>query len=225
MGLNIALDGPSGAGKSSLAKALAKDMNLLYLDTGALYRAIGLYGLRHNADTKSASEIVPLLVQINIVLKRMEGSQHVFLNGEDVTTLIRTQDVSMAASNVSSIAQVRTFLLDLQRDVAKKENVVMDGRDIGTVVLPNAEVKIFLTAAAEIRDERRYHELLQRGMLGNYTKEDILKQIQERDLQDSTRLVAPLKCAADAIVLDNSSFTFEQTVEAAKEIIRSRIHV
>lgn len=225
MGYTIALDGPSGAGKSSLAKALAEQLGFLYLDTGALYRAIGLYGLRQGTNTKDPAQIVPLLDNVDLQLIRKNGVQHVLLNGEDVSDAIRTQSVSMAASDVSAIVQVRAYLLDLQRDTAKKENVVMDGRDIGTVVLPDADVKIFLTACVEVRAARRYKDLQARGMLAGLTLEQITEQIRERDLQDSTRAAAPLRQAQDAVLLDNSEMDFQQTVNDALTIVRSRIHV
>ena len=163
MGYQIAVDGPSGAGKSSLAKALAQEFSFLYVDTGALYRAIGLYCLRKGIDTKQSQQVIAQLDEIQVELRRIDGVQHVYLNGEDVSEQIRTPAGAAAASDVSAVAEVRQFLLDLQRSVAKTNNVIMDGRDIGTVVLPDADVKLFLTAAPEVRARRRYEELLQKG--------------------------------------------------------------
>ena len=189
MGLNVALDGPSGAGKSTIAKALAKKFGFVYVDTGALYRSIGLYVKRRGADTKSPEEVVPLLPDIRVELKYFDGSQHVILNGEDVSDVIRTPEISMAASDVSAIPAVREHLLDLQREIADTNDTVMDGRDIGTVILPNADVKIFMTASAEERAKRRYEELLAKGQDVSY--DAILSDINQRDYNDTHREIAP----------------------------------
>lgn len=215
MGINCALDGPGGAGKSTVARAAAKKLGFIYVDTGALYRAIGLHAARLEKDTKSAADIVPLLDEIKVELKYTGGEQAVFLNGEDVSKLIRTNEISMAASNVSAVPEVREFLLKLQRDIASRNNVVMDGRDIGTVILPKAEVKIYMTASAEIRAERRYKELLSKGMNADY--DEVLKEINQRDYNDMHRETAPLKQAEDAVYLDTSNMSAE---EAADEVVR-----
>lgn len=225
MGYQIAVDGPSGAGKSSLAKALAQEFSFLYVDTGALYRAIGLYCLRKGIDTKQSQQVIAQLDEIQVELRRIDGVQHVYLNGEDVSEQIRTPAGAAAASDVSAVAKVRQFLLDLQRSVAKTHNVIMDGRDIGTVVLPDADVKLFLTAVPEVRARRRYEELLQKGKADSCSYDEILALIKQRDLQDSTRAIAPLKCAEDAQVLDNSEIDFDQTVQQAVKMIRSKIDV
>ncbi len=222
MAVNIAIDGPAGAGKSSAAKALAKKMSFIYMDTGALYRAVGLYCLRQGvALLKDEESVAPHLKDIVVEIKFIEGNQHVFLNGEDVSSLIRTQEVSMAASDVSSIPKVRAFLLDLQRNIASTTNLIMDGRDIGTVILPDADVKIFLTASAQARAQRRTLELKNKGEKVEY--EQVLKEIIERDTNDSTREIAPLKVAEGAYVLDNSELNESQTVEKMEEIIKEKI--
>lgn len=217
MGLNCALDGPSGAGKSTIAKAVAKEMGFVYVDTGALYRSIGYFAVQNGAVTTSADEIVPLLEKINVELRYVDGSQKVYLNGEDVSDKIRTPEISMAASNVSAIPAVRAFLLDLQRDIAAKNNIIMDGRDIGTVILPNADVKIFMTATAEERARRRYNELREKGQDVDY--ESILNDINRRDYNDSHRETAPLKKADDAIELDTTNMSIDEVVQKISEII------
>ncbi len=221
MGINCALDGPSGAGKSTVAKAVAKSLGFIYVDTGALYRAIGLYATRKNACTTSADEVVPLLSEINVELKYHEGTQLVLLNGEDVSKAIRVNEISMAASNVSAIPEVRAFLLDLQRDIAAKNDIIMDGRDIGTVILPNADVKVFMTASAEERANRRYKELIEKGQ--DVTYDEILKDINQRDYNDSHRATAPLKKADDAIELDTSNMSIEEVVETISNIINEKV--
>jgi len=222
MAINIAIDGPAGAGKSSAAKALAKKMSLIYMDTGALYRSIGLYCLREGVkELKNEAVVAPHLNNINIEIKFIDGAQHVFLNGEDVSSLIRTQEVSMAASDVSSVPKVREFLLDLQRDIAAKTNLIMDGRDIGSVILPNADVKIFLTASPEARAKRRTLELEAKGESVNY--EEVLRQIIERDKNDSTRAIAPLKVADGAVILDNSDINEQETVAEMERIIKESL--
>lgn len=209
--MKIAIDGPAGAGKSAAAKAVAKELGFIYVDTGALYRGIGLYTIRKCKDPTSILDVVPLLAEIKIEMRHIEGEQHIFLNGEDVSGLIRTEDVSAAASGVSAIPAVREFLFDMQRDIAEKNDVIMDGRDIGTVVLPDAELKIFLTAKPEVRAERRLKQLAEKGITANY--EDVLADVIQRDYNDSNREFRPLRLAEDGILLDNSEMTFEETVE------------
>ncbi len=222
MPVNIAIDGPSGAGKSSAAKALAKKLGYLYIDTGALYRAIGLYAIRQNVpDLKNADLVAPLLADIDVRLGFVEGEQRVYLNGEDVSGLIRTQPVAQAASDVSAHPVVRTFLLDLQRKMAAQHNVLMDGRDIGTVILPQAQVKIFLTANAEARARRRTLELQAKGLEADF--ETVLREIKQRDANDSSRATAPLKAADDAVLVDNSDMDEVQTVEYMCRIIKEKL--
>ncbi|MCD7823357.1 MAG: (d)CMP kinase [Oscillospiraceae bacterium] len=222
MGINIALDGPSGAGKSTIAKEVAKTLGYVYVDTGALYRSIGLYSVRHGAKTGVASEVVPLLPEIQLELKYIDGTQRVIMNGEDVSEAIRTPEIAMAASSVSAIPEVREFLLSLQRNMAEKHNIVMDGRDIGTVILPNAQVKIFMTASAEERANRRLKEHLSKGQEISY--EEILKEINERDYNDSHRAAAPLKKADDAYELDTSNLDIDGAVSAVLEIVDERLN-
>ena len=216
----IAIDGPSGAGKSSIAKALAKSLNIIYVDTGAIYRTVGLYVYRNGVESKDKEKIISMLPDISVKLAYIDGAQHIFLNGEDVSGLIRTETISRYASDVSAIPEVRAFLLSLQRDMAKETSVIMDGRDIGTVVLPDAEVKIFMTASAEVRARRRYKELIEKGESVVY--EDILAAIITRDTNDSTRATAPLKAADDAVILDNSEINAEETLNRVIDIIRSK---
>ena len=219
--ISVAIDGPAGAGKSTIAKKASKDLGFIYVDTGALYRSIGYFVMSNGGDVDNAESIVSFLPKISAEIKYIDEVQHVFVNGEDVSDKIRTEDVSRAASKVSVIPAVRDFLLSLQRNFAKKYNVVMDGRDIGTVVLPNAEVKIFLTASAEERANRRYREQVERGLDVNY--DDILSDIKERDYRDENREIAPLKPAADSVYLDTSDYTVEQSVEAVMNIVKNKI--
>lgn len=219
--VSIAIDGPGGAGKSTIAKALAKKLGYIYVDTGALYRAIGLYMLNSGADTKDKSAVVPKLAEIDVELKYVDGSQKVILCGQDVSSDIRKPEVSMAASDVSAIGDVRSFLLDLQRDMARKNNVIMDGRDIGTVVLPNAQIKIFLTASAAERAMRRYKELVEKGVKVEY--ETVLKELNERDYQDSHREIAPLKPADDADLIDTTGNDLDQSVNMLAEYVSKRL--
>jgi len=221
MGFNVAIDGPSGAGKSSLSKAVAARLGYIYVDTGALYRAIGFYAVGNGISTTDAKGVGEALKDIKVELKYVNGTQRVFLNGSDVSGFIRTQQISMAASNVSAIPSVREFLLDTQRDIAKKNNVIMDGRDVGTVILPDADVKIFLTASPEKRAERRFLELKEKGILNGTDYETILKEVIERDRNDSTRTIAPLKQADDAVLLDNSDMTLEETIDEVVRLIES----
>lgn len=210
--INIAIDGPAGAGKSSVAKEVAKRFGFIYVDTGALYRSIGVYALNNGIEIIDKQAIIDILPLIDIKLKYVDGNQCVFLNGVDVSEEIRLPQASMAASNVSAIPEVRAFLLDLQRDMAKNNNVVMDGRDIGTVILPDAQYKFFLTASAEVRADRRYKELKTKGMDVNY--DDILADIIQRDYNDMHRETAPLMQAEDAIFVDSSDMTIEESIEA-----------
>ncbi|MBE6596936.1 MAG: (d)CMP kinase [Ruminococcaceae bacterium] len=216
----IAIDGPGGAGKSTIAKAVAKRLGIVYVDTGALYRTVGYFVRSKNVDPKDAEAVSALLPQISIEIKYIEGAQHVFLNGEDLGDRIRTPEMSMYASAVSAIGNVRAFLLDTQRDIAKKNSVIMDGRDIGTVILPDAEVKIFLTASEECRARRRYNELLEKGEKVTY--EDVLREMNERDKNDSTRDIAPTAAAEDALLLDNSDLSFEESVDAVINIVKEK---
>lgn len=219
--VSIAIDGPSGAGKSTLAKRLAKELGYIYVDTGAMYRSIGLYALRQGVDPKNADAVQALLPDIQLDIRLQDGSQHVYLNGEDVSTDIRAEAVGMAASAVSAHPAVRAFLLDTQRNLAKGQNILMDGRDIGTVVLPDATVKIFLTASPEARAERRRKELEEKGQPADFAT--VLADIQQRDYQDTHRAVAPLKQAEDAVLVDSSDIDFEQTFALLKKTILERI--
>lgn len=215
--ISVAIDGPSGAGKSSLAKRLAADLGFVYVDTGAMYRAIGLYAVRQGADLHDADAVAALLPQIRLDIRLQDGAQHVYLNGEDVSAAIRAEQIGMAASAVSAHGPVRAFLLETQRSLAAGQNVLMDGRDIGTVVLPNATVKIFLTASAEARARRRCKELQEKGQPADYAT--VLADIRQRDEQDTHRAIAPLRQAADAIRIDTSEIDFEQSVALLKRTI------
>ncbi len=221
MSINIALDGPSGAGKSTIAKMLAKKMEYVYVDTGALYRSIALYMLRNNVDINNDSAVEEKLPEVDVKLTYENGAQQVILCGENVSDSIRTPEVSMGASRVSAIPAVRQFLFDLQRNIAKENNIIMDGRDIGTVVLPNADVKIFLTASAEERANRRFKELSEKGDPSTY--EEVLADINKRDYNDTHRDVAPLKKADDATQVDTTSLTLEQSVEAIYKVINDKL--
>lgn len=220
--INVAIDGPAGAGKSTVAKGVAAKLGYIYVDTGALYRAIGVYALRQGVDTKDGGSVSALLPEINVELKFIDGVQHVFLNGEDVSVDIRTPDASMAASNVSAIPSVRSFLFDLQREIAGKNDCIMDGRDIGTVVLPNAQVKIFLTADPEERAMRRYKELIVKDPDIKY--DDVLLDLKHRDYQDSHREIAPLKPAEDSVVYNTTGNSLEESVEKVINIIKEKIN-
>ena len=217
---NVAIDGPAGAGKSTIAKAAAKELGFIYVDTGALYRAIA-----YNAVTKGViddtQKIIDMLTDTNVELKYVDGVQAVYLNGDDVSAYIRTPEISMGASKVSAIPQVREFLLNLQRDIAQKNNVIMDGRDIATVVLPNADVKIFLFASPECRAQRRYKELMEKGE--DVTFEDVLADVNQRDHQDSHREIAPLKPSEDSVMADTSKLNLEESIQLIIDIIKERI--
>jgi len=217
--ISIALDGPAGAGKSTIAKAVAKKLSFIYVDTGALYRAIGFYAIKNKIS--SENEIISSLKKIKVDLKFENNLQKVFLCDEDISEEIRTPEVSMMASKISAIPAVREFLFDLQQDLAKKNNVIMDGRDIGTVILPEANVKIFLTASSEKRAERRYKELIEKGLQVDY--DDILKDIIKRDYDDSNRKIAPLKAAADAIFVDTSAYNLEESINLILTIINNKL--
>ena len=217
----VAIDGPAGAGKSSVAKAAAKELGFVYVDTGAMYRAVGLYALRAGADPADPAAVDPLLPGIRLRLAVLDGEQHIYLNGEDVSALIRTEAVGMAASAVGANPAVRAFLLGLQRDMARTGNVLMDGRDIGTVILPDATVKIFLTASPEARARRRWLEYQAAGRPDRY--EDVLADVKRRDEQDSGRAAAPLRRAEDAVLLDTSAMDLAQSLAAMKQIIKERV--
>lgn len=219
--MNVAIDGPAGAGKSTIARAAAKALGYIYVDTGALYRAVGVYSLRKGFDTKNAAAVESTLPDIQVELRFFDGVQHVLLNGEDVSEEIRTPAASMAASDVSAVPAVRQFLFDLQRDIAKKNDCIMDGRDIGTVVLPKAQVKIFLTAEAEARAGRRFLELQEKGTKDTY--EAVLADLKARDYNDSHRAVAPLKPAADSILVDTTDLTLAESVEKVTEVIKEHM--
>ncbi len=215
-----AIDGPAGAGKSSVARAAARELGFLYVDTGALYRAIALYMLEHQVDTEDPQAVEAALGAITVDIGYRDGEQQVFLLGENVTGRIRTQAVSEATSVCAGIPAVRAFLLELQRDMARRHSVLVDGRDIGTVVLPNAQLKVFLTASAEVRAHRRLKQLEEAGQPGAY--EQILEEIRERDHRDSHRETAPLKQAADAVLLDTSHLSFDEAVAALVALVRAR---
>ena len=217
--IHIAIDGPGGAGKSTVSRAVAARLGIIYVDTGALYRTIGLYVKHAGIRPDDRDAVTSCLCNIKIELGYEDGKQKVYLNGEDHGDAIRTPEMSMYASAVSAIPEVRAFLLDTQRNIASKNSVIMDGRDIGTVILPNAEVKIFLTASEECRAQRRYAELLAKGQ--NVRYEDVLAEMNQRDRQDSSREVAPTAAAEDATLLDNTDMTFEQTVDAIVDLAKN----
>ena len=222
MSIAIAIDGPAGAGKSSLSKDVAKVLSFMYVDTGALYRTIGLAASRKGLKKEDKAEIISMLNDIDVKLSfNDEGTQIVLLNGEDVSSYIRTPEASMFASAVSAIPEVRAFLLDLQRNMAKSDNVIMDGRDIGTVVLPDAKIKIFLTASPEKRAMRRHKENIEKGIDSTY--EEVLKDVNQRDYQDSHREIAPLKPAEDSVLVDTSDYDFEGSKELLLKVIKERM--
>ena len=220
--INVAIDGPAGAGKSTIARKAASELGFIYVDTGALYRTVALNALRNGVkDTKNSEEVIPTLKTAEVSLKFIDGEQHVFLRDEDVSTAIRQNEVSMAASNVSSIPAVREFLFDLQRNIAKNNDCIMDGRDIGTVVLPDAKIKIFLTASPEARADRRFKELQEKGQDVAY--DTILKEIKERDYQDMNRATAPLKQAEDAVLVDTTEIGLEESISLMINTIKERL--
>lgn len=218
--INVAIDGPAGAGKSTIAKAAAKELGFIYVDTGALYRAVA-YNAVKNGVIDDEQGIISMLDDTKVELKYVEGVQSVYLNGEDVSGFIRTPEISMGASKVSAIPQVREFLLNLQREIAKTNNVIMDGRDIATVVLPDAEVKIFLFASPKCRAERRYKELVEKGE--NVSFDDVLKDVNQRDYQDSHREIAPLKPSEESIMADTSELTLQESIDLIVNTIKERI--
>ena len=222
--ISIAIDGPAGAGKSSISKELAKKLNYIYVDTGAIYRSLAYTALKNNLNTKTdIKKISELAKKCIIDLRYIDNVQHIFVDNNDVTDFIRTPDVSKGASDVSAISEVRESLLSIQRNIANKNNVLMDGRDIGTVVLPNATIKIFLTASIDERAKRRYKEMLEKGVKCNF--DNIKADIAYRDDQDSNRPVAPLKPAQDSIIFDNSNYSFEESVEYLYKIIKEKIKI
>ena len=219
--INVAIDGPAGAGKSTVARAAAQKLGYIYVDTGALYRAVGVYCLRKNIVTTDVEGVGAILNDITVELKFINGVQHVFLNGDDVSTEIRLPEASMAASNVSAIPSVRAFLFDLQRDIAAKNNCIMDGRDIGTVVLPNAQVKIFLTADDTERAMRRYKELQEKGSTVTY--QEVLDDLRVRDYNDSHREIAPLKPAEDSVIVNTTDMTLEESINKIVETVEEKL--
>ena len=218
--INVAIDGPAGAGKSTISKGAAKELGFIYVDTGALYRTIALCAVR-NGIIDNSEEVVKMLDEIEVRLGFENGVQCVYLNGEEVSPYIRTPKISMGASKVSAIPKVREYLLDLQRNIAKENNVIMDGRDIGTVVLPNAECKIFLTATPECRAKRRYKELIEKGEDVKY--EDVLADVNERDYNDSHREIAPLKPSEESVIADTSELTLDESVALIVKIIKEHM--
>ena len=218
--INVAIDGPAGAGKSTVAKAAAKELGYIYVDTGALYRTVAL-GAQRRGILGDTEKIISMLADITVDLRYIDGVQAVFLDDEDVSAFIRTPEISMGASAVSAIPKVREFLLDLQRDIAKKNNVFMDGRDIATVVLPDADVKIFLFASPECRAKRRYDELIAKGESVMF--EDVLADVNQRDYQDSHREIAPLKPSEDSVLLDTSELNLEESIQAIINIVKENI--
>lgn len=217
----VAIDGPAGAGKSTIARAAAAQLGFVYVDTGALYRTIGLAVCRRGIDGIDVPGILATLPEIQVGLTYQDGAQHVLLDGEDVSDAIRTPQISTYASQVSSVPEVRAYLLDLQRDLACRQSVIMDGRDIGTVILPDAKVKIFLTASPEKRAARRCAELREKGQ--DVTVEGILADMERRDALDASRAAAPLKQAEDAVLVDTSDLTLEQSIEAVLTVIRDKM--
>lgn len=217
----VAIDGPAGAGKSTIARAAAAQLGFVYVDTGALYRTIGLAVCRRGIDGTDVPGILTTLPEIQVGLTYQDGAQHVLLDGEDVSDAIRTPQISTYASQVSSVPEVRAYLLDLQRDLARRQSVIMDGRDIGTVILPDAKVKIFLTASPEKRAARRCAELREKGQ--DVTVEGVLADMERRDALDASRAVAPLKQAEDAVLVDTSDLTLEQSIEAVLTVIRDKM--
>ena len=218
--MNVAIDGPAGAGKSTIAKACAKELGYIYVDTGAMYRGIALYMVDHKIRPTDIEAVKQALVDVNVTLRYEDGKQLLIVNGQDVSDRIRTPEVSAAASLFSAIPEVRKALLDLQHDIAEKNNVLMDGRDIGTVILPQAQVKIYLDASPEIRGKRRYDELVLKGE--SVVLEDIIEDVKQRDYQDMHRETSPLKKADDAIVVDSSYMTIEEVQNKIVSLVREK---
>lgn len=221
MGFNVAIDGPAGAGKSTIAKRLAKELGFIYVDTGAMYRTIALYMLRNGIDGENEDMVSKKVSEVHVTLSYENGSQIVLLNGEDVSGEIRTEQVSAMASKTSAYKAVREKLLDLQRDMAKKNDVLMDGRDIGTTILPNADVKIYLTASVETRAKRRYDEYIAKGESCDLS--EIEEDIRTRDHNDMTREISPLKKADDAVEVDSSNMNIDEVVETIKNICKEKM--
>ena len=220
--INVAIDGPAGAGKSTISRKAASELGYIYIDTGALYRTVGLNALRKGVDIQSDDEVIATLTDdLKVELRFIDGEQRMFLNDEDVSSAIRTPEASMAASRVSAVPKVREYLFDLQKNLAKTNNCIMDGRDIGTVVLPDADVKIFLTASPEARAERRFRELQEKGMDTPY--DEVLADMIKRDYDDSHRAIAPLKQADDAILCDTSSIGLEESIQLIIDTIKGNI--
>ena len=222
MRLNIGIDGPVGAGKSTVADAVAARLGILHLDTGAMYRALGLTALRRSVDLQDEEAVVNLCHETDITVSHEKDGQHTYVNGEDVTGLIRTPEISMAASTVSRYAQVRKAMVAAQKRLAAETDMLLDGRDIGTAVLPNATVKIYLTATPEERARRRWQEMRDKGMTDTY--EQVLQAVRDRDEQDMNRKVEPLRQAADAVLVDSTQLTFQQVVEAILRVVEEKCH-
>lgn len=216
--ISIALDGPSGSGKSTIAKNLSHKLNILYLDTGAMYRATAVKAIKLGIDTFDEKGVQTFIDNIDLEIKYIDGAQHTFLDGEDVSTKIREPHVSMAASNISSLRCVRLKMVDMQRKIANSMSCVLDGRDIGSYVLPNADYKFYITASVKVRTDRRYKELKEKGHDVDYN--ELMKEIEQRDYNDKNRDFAPLKQADDAIVIDTSDMTIEQVIEAVNSYIK-----
>ena len=217
--INIAIDGPAGAGKSTVAKRIAEIMHLTYVDTGAMYRALGLKAVRNGIDPGDAEAVAPMLTDTTVTFIKINGEQHVVLDGEDVNELIRTEEISHAASVISTLPEVRQKLVDLQREIARSTDTVMDGRDIGTVVLPNTPYKFYVTASAEVRAKRRFIEYQKKGILGDMTYEDVLNEVKARDERDMNREFSPLRPAENAVIIDTSEMSIDEAVDAVIEDI------
>ncbi len=217
--INIAIDGPAGAGKSTVAKRIADIMHLTYVDTGAMYRALGLKAVRNGIDPGDAEAVAPMLPDTTVTFIKINGEQHVVLDGEDVNEFIRTEEISHAASVISTLPEVRQKLVDLQREIARSTDTVMDGRDIGTVVLPNTPYKFYVTASAEVRAKRRFIEYQQKGILGDMTYEDVLNEVKTRDERDMNREFSPLRPAENAVIIDTSEMSIDEAVDAVIEDI------
>ncbi len=217
--INIAIDGPAGAGKSTVAKRIAEIMHLTYVDTGAMYRALGLKAVRNGIDPGDAEAVAPILTDTTVTFIKINGEQHVVLDGEDVNELIRTEEISHAASVISTLPEVRQKLVDLQREIARSTDTVMDGRDIGTVVLPNTPYKFYVTASAEVRAKRRFIEYQKKGILGDMTYEDVLNEVKTRDERDMNREFSPLRPAENAVIIDTSEMSIDEAVDAVIEDI------
>ena len=218
----VAIDGPGGAGKSTIARTVAREMGIIYVDTGAIYRSVGYHVFLRGKDPKDAEQVIALLPETNVEMAYGEnGLQRMYLNGEDVTDKIRLPEMSMYASSVSAIPEVRAFLMEMQRSMARRSSVVMDGRDIGTVVLPDAEVKIFLTADLEVRAKRRFKELQERGTPADL--QQLMEEMRQRDYNDSHRATAPLKAAHDAVIVDTTNLSFDESCQKIMDIIEERV--